>query len=124
MCLVHRLADGRWLIDDGPVSDDPLVDVGPGCSGNTATAVDREGGPGLSRQQLLGCGAAATAGATLAGTWVCPAPATAQQPAACVPVSGDRIVMLGLNGGPVLSKLRIVAPSELDQIVLRSEGEA
>jgi hypothetical protein len=61
MCLVHGLADGRWLIDDGLVSDDLLV---------------------------------------------------------------DRIVTLGLNGGPVLSKLHTVAPSELDQIELWSEGEA
>lgn len=108
MCLIEGLADGR-LLEDGSVLPERLaVEVPCGCAG---------GGGGVSRRGLLARSAAALGGAALAAGLGPAAAALGAEPAPAAP-TGDRLVMLGLNGGPILSPVHS-QPS----IVLVVDGE-
>jgi hypothetical protein len=94
VCLIPGLADGRFLTDNDLLPEELATTAGCGCPDH---------GGGLSRRGLLSGSLKAAGGLALAGGLgglaARATPATAQT----VPDTGDAIVPLGVNGGPILS---------------------
>jgi ribonuclease BN (tRNA processing enzyme) len=93
MCLVPGLADGRYLTDGDLLPQELATQAGCTCHHGH---VSRRG---LLTGSLKVAGGLALAGGLLSRA----APASAQAPSVVVPSTGDAIVPLGVNGGPVLS---------------------
>ena len=93
MCFVHGLADGHYLINEDFLKPEDVVDVHCTCSQTTGHTRRN-----ALRRGVLGAGAAIVGGSVLGKAALGPSTADAAGP-----TSGDRVVMLGVNGGPVLS---------------------
>src|SRR4051794_24093453 len=97
MCFVHGLSDGRYLLDEEFLKPEDARDAGCTCG-------HEHSHEGATRRQALSRGAlgagAAILGSTMLGKAVLPSSA-----GAVGPTSGDRVVMIGANGGPLLAPL-------------------
>lgn len=94
MCLIPGLADGRFLTDNDLLPAELATSAGCTCH-RTGDGVSRRG---LLSGSLKAAGGLALAGG-LGGLAVRPTAASAQ----AVAGTGDAIVPLGVNGGPILS---------------------
>ena len=97
MCLVPGLADGRYLLSNELLPEELAVSVDCECDHRPSDAA-------VTRRQVMtrtGLGAAGL----LAGSVLSPAlaAAAAATPPPAPQAGGDRVVFLGVNGGPVLS---------------------
>lgn len=100
MCLIPGLADGKYLVDDNVLSPDRVTEASCLCG----RGEHRGHGAGLSRREVLSGSLKAAGGAALASALVPVSTAGAQSPAdPTAPPTGDDVVFLGTNGGPILS---------------------
>ena len=94
MCLIPGLASGRYLLDEEHLTPDLAVEV-PDCGH----------AHGISRRDVLKRTGAAGAGVLAGSLLAAPGAATAAtgHPSPPPPMTEDHVVMLGINGGPILS---------------------
>jgi ribonuclease BN (tRNA processing enzyme) len=106
MCFVHGLANGQYLLDEEFLKPEDAVEAGCTCSHEQQPG-------GATRRQALGRGALG-AGAAIIGSTILGKAAFAPGSArASGPSSGDRIVALGVNGGPVISPVHAQSSTAL-----------
>lgn len=105
MCFVHGMADGQYMIDEEFLKPEDAVDV-------HCTCAEEHRHHGSTRRQVVGRGAL-SAGAAIVGSTLLGKAAFPGSAGAVGPVSGDRVVMLGVNGGPVVSPVHAQSSTAL-----------
>jgi ribonuclease BN (tRNA processing enzyme) len=93
MCLIPGLADGRYLTDGDLLPEELATAAGCTCHHDH----------GVSRRGLLGGSLKLAGGLALAGGLTGLATRAVPAVAAPIPDTGDAILPLGVNGGPILS---------------------